>query len=259
MLADSESEIPPLKIEISKSINTLGFLLAKQPVKIYERLKVPRQIPLPPRKASVGVPANLLRQRPDIRKQERVIASRTAQIGVATAELYPSFSLTGTLGLESLDAGDFLESGSRFFSFGPSIQWRLFDRNRIRNRIDIQDSLTKQAVMTYERTVLQALNETENALTAYLQNRVRMDALNRSAVSSTRSLNLAVRLYKQGLVDFQNVLDAQTAVFSIKSRVAAARGSSALYFVSLYKALGGGWNPSGLTLDGRHQANRLKF
>lgn len=243
VLADSESEIPPLGIEISKAINTLGFLLARQPKELYESLKNLEKIPLPPKKAAVGVPADLLRQRPDIRKAERRIASETAKIGMATAELYPLFSLKGNLGLTSLDTVDFIDSSSHFFSFGPSIQWRLFDRKRIQNQINIQDSRTKQAIYQYEQTVLQALNETENSLTAYLQHRVRMDALNRSVISSRRSLKLALGLYQEGLVDFQNVLDAQQAVFSVESRVAAARGNSAIYFVALYKALGGGWNP----------------
>ncbi|MCP4646448.1 MAG: TolC family protein, partial [bacterium] len=190
ILAGSEAEVPPLRIEISRMVNTLAFLLARPPGALYDELKEFKPVPLPPSKITVGVPANLLRQRPDIRRVERQLAAQTARVGVATADLYPSLSLTGSLGLESIDASELMESGSRLFSFGPSIRWRLFDRKRIRNQIGIEDSLTKQAVFQYEKTVLNALNEVENALTAYVEQRIRADALNRSVIASQRSLTL---------------------------------------------------------------------
>jgi NodT family efflux transporter outer membrane factor (OMF) lipoprotein len=241
-LALSEAEMPLLRIEIVRAVNTLGILLNCSKGGL-DWLKEARPIPLPPCKAMVGVPVNLLRQRPDIRRAERRLAARTARIGVATADLYPAFFLSGALGLESMDAGDLVAGSSRFFSLGPSVRWHLFDRRRIRERIGIEESLTRQAMLEYEKRVLNALNEVENSLTAYVELRIRLEALDRSVQASQKSLELAVELYKQGLKGFENVLDAQQAVFIIENRLAIARGKSAVNFVGLYKALGGGWAP----------------
>jgi len=130
-----------------------------------------------------------------------------------------------------------------FFTFGPSLRWNIFDGGRIRNQIKVQDALTEQALLSYEQTVLNALNEVENALVAYLEQRIRLGALQRTVDASKRSVKLSTNLYKQGLVDFQNVLDAQRDLFNFENQLAAARGNSAVNFIRLYKALGGGWNP----------------
>ncbi len=244
VLASSEAEVPPLRIELARAVNTMAVLLGHRPGALYKELSEPKSIPIPPSKATVGVPVDLLRQRPDIRRAERQLAAQTARIGVATADLYPSFSLTGFFGYESIDTSELFDAGSRVFTFGPSLRWNFFDGGRIRNQIKVQDALTEQALLSYEKTVLNALNEVENALVAYIEQRIRFEALQRSVDASRRSVKLSTDLYKEGLVDFQNVLDAQRALFNFENQVAAARGNSAVNFVRLYKALGGGWDPA---------------
>jgi NodT family efflux transporter outer membrane factor (OMF) lipoprotein len=243
VLASSEAAVPPLRIELSKSINTMAVLLGRQPGALYDELSVPKDIPLPPKKATLGMPADLLRQRPDIRKAERQLAAQTARIGVAQADLYPSLSLTGSFGYESISSSELFKPASNAFAFGPSLRWNIFSANRIRNRVMAQDAVARQYMLRYESTVLNALNEVENALRAYIENRVRLEALTRAVAAARRSVTLSTQLYKQGLVNFQDVLDAQRDQFSLENDLATAKGNSAANFVNLYAALGGGWNP----------------
>lgn len=243
VLASSEAEVPPLEVQLTRAINAIGILLGERPGTLGRELRTVKPIPLPPPEVAVGVPADLLRRRPDIRRAERQLAAQTARVGVATADLYPTFSLAGTLGLASISTGSFFSSDSGFFSLGPLFNWNVFDGNRIRNRIKVQDARTEQALLFYESTVLDALGEVENAMTAYLQERMRLAALERSAEASRESLRLATRLYKDGLADFQRVLDAQRAVFDLDNQVAASKGEMAGNLVQLYRALGGGWDP----------------
>ncbi|MEZ4601310.1 MAG: efflux transporter outer membrane subunit [Syntrophotaleaceae bacterium] len=247
VLSASQAEVPPLRIALTRSINTMGVLLGKLPGTLFEELSRPEDIPVPPQEVAVGVPANLLRQRPDIRRAERLLAAQTARIGVATADLYPRLSLNGTFAFESFDAGDLFQGSSRAFGFGPSVRWLMFDGGRVRSQIQVQDALAEQALYQYEQTVLVALNEAENALTQYLEQRHRLAALERSVEAARRSLRLATRLYKDGLVDFQNVLDAQRVVFDNESQLAAARGDTVINLVEVYRTLGGGWDPNGST------------
>lgn len=243
VLASSEASVPPLRIELSKNINTMAILLGRQPGALYDELSTPRDIPLPPEKATLGMPADLLRQRPDIRRAERQLAAQTARIGVAKADLYPSLSLTGSFGYESVNTNDLFEPASNVFAFGPSLRWNIFSANRIRNQVKAQDAVTRQYLFRYESTVLNALNEVENALRSYIEDRVRLAAMNRAVDAARRSVDLSTRLYKQGLVNFQDVLDAQRDQFSLENDLASARGSSAANFVNLYAAIGGGWDP----------------
>ena len=243
VLASSEAEVPPLRSGLSQAVNNIGVLLGKQPGTFYDKLKAEKSIPVPPAKVAVGVPADLLRQRPDIRRAERQLAAQTARIGVATADLYPSLSLIGTLGLTSISTGDLFTGSSSFYTFGPSLKWNILDGGRIRNRIKVEDARTEQSLLTYEQAVLNALKEAENAMTAFIEQRIEFEAQQRSADAARRALKLSTKLYKDGLLDFQNVLDSQRSLFVIENEVAASRGQAALNLVSLYKALGGGWNP----------------
>jgi NodT family efflux transporter outer membrane factor (OMF) lipoprotein len=245
VLAGTQAEVPPLKIGLSRAINALAVLLGQAPGRLADDLTTPRQIPLPPEKVTVGVPANLLRQRPDVRRAERQLAAETARIGVFKADLYPSFTLFGSLGFESIESGDLFNADSRVFSFGPSLRWNIFSGGSIRQQIKAQDARTRRALFNYEQAVLNSLREVENALVAYIEDRTRLSALKRSVKASRRSVKLATDLYKQGLVDFQQVLDAQRDQFSFENQLAAARGNSAANFVRLYAALGGGWEPHG--------------
>lgn len=242
VLASTEAKVPPLNIGLSRSINALAVLLGQAPGSLPSELARPSAIPLPPERVTVGVPANLLRQRADVRRAERQLAAQTARIGVLEADLYPSFSLTGAFGFESIDAGDLFNTDSRVASFGPSLRWMIFSGGRIRQQIKAQDARTRQALLSYEQSVLNALREVEDALVAYIEDRSRLAALRRSVKAARRSVQRATDLYKQGLVDFQLVLDAQRDQFSFENQLAAARGNSAANFVRLYAALGGGWD-----------------
>lgn len=242
-LASAESQVPPLRISMWENLNNLAVLLGQRPGTLQQELMQPAPIPLPPTKATVGVPADLLRQRPDIRGAERRLAAQTARIGVATADLYPRFSLSGTFGYEAVNSQDLFNPASQIFSFGPSLRWNIFSGGSIRNEIKAQDALTRQTLLAYEQSVLNALREVENALKAYVEDRVRLEALERSVAAARRSVKLSINLYKQGLVDFQPVLDAQRDQFDFENQLAVAKGDSAANFVRLYTALGGGWNP----------------
>ncbi|MCG8685213.1 MAG: efflux transporter outer membrane subunit [Desulfobacterales bacterium] len=244
LLARAEAEVPPLNIALSQAINNLSVLLGQQPGSLHQMLVDSRPIPLPPERATVGVPADLLRQRPDIRRAERELAAQTAMIGVATADLYPSFTLNGSLGFESINTSDLFDAGSKVFSLGPSLRWNIFSRDRIRNQIKVQDALTRQRLLAYEYAILNGLREVENNLKAYIEDRVRLTALERSVDAAKRSVKLASDLYKKGLSDFQPVLDAQRDQFNYENQLASARGNASANFVRLYAALGGGWDPA---------------
>ena len=196
-------------------------------------------IPSPVAEIAVGVPAELLRQRPDIRRAERELAARTAAIGVATAELYPQFTLSGTFGY--LATSDIFDWSNRTWGFGPAMRWNLFDGGRIRSRIKVEDALTEQALATYEQTVLSAYEEVETSLSAYVEELNRREALARSVTAARESVALVSELYKSGLTDFQNVLDTQRSLFTQDDQLAESRGFVARDLVGVYAALGGGW------------------
>ncbi len=241
LLAASEAEVAPLQIALSRAIHTLSVLLGEPPGARFEQLSEYRPIPVPPGSVAVGVPADLLRQRPDIRRAERLLAAQTARIGVARADLYPRLSLSGTFAFEAIDSGDLFKGSSRAFGFGPTVRWLLFDGARVRNQVRVEDARTEQALNQYEQTVLNALKEVEGAMTEYLDQRDRLEALERAVSAARRSLQLATRLYRDGLVNFQNVLDAQRTLFDGENQLAVARGHTAMNLVALYRALGGGW------------------
>lgn len=244
VLGSSEAEIPPLNTQLNQDINALALLLGLHPGALHEELRSPAPIPIPPASVTMGLPADLLRRRPDIRAAERSLAAETARIGVATADLYPSFSLTGSFGVAAGNTSGLLKSGSEFFTLGLPFSWNLFDGGRVRSQIKAQDAVAEQALLNYEQTVLAALNEVDNAYVAYTQQRIRVQALERTVAASERSLALAIKLYKDGLSDFQSVLDAQRTLFSYDDYYAAAKGEAASDLVLLYKALGGGWDAS---------------
>jgi NodT family efflux transporter outer membrane factor (OMF) lipoprotein len=200
-------------------------------------------IPQPPEEVMVNLPAELLRQRPDIRGAERQLAAQTAQIGVATAELYPQFTLSGSFAFESFSLEDWIEKQARSFSFGPAFRWNIFDAGRIRSNIELQDALTEEALVSYEQTVLGAVEEVENAIAAYLQERDRFGALRRSVIAARESVRLVETLYRTGLTDFQNVLDTQRSQFQQEDALAESEGLVTQDLIQIYRALGGGWGP----------------
>ena len=243
-LARTESVVPLLRSRLAQSIHRLGVLLGEHPSALYPELESSAPIPAPPEDILVGVPAELLRQRPDVRRAERDLAAQTALVGVATADLYPRFSLTGFFAWESFSASDTYESASRSYSFGPSMRWNLFDGGRVRSVIQVQDARAQEALAVYEQTVLDGLEDVENSMVAYVEESDRRDALARSVDAARKSVELVTTLYRVGLTDFQNVLDMERSLFDQEDLLAQSQGRVTQNLISIYRAMGGGWAPS---------------
>ena len=237
----TESNIPLYRQAIVTAINRLGVLLGEQPQSLHAELVAPAAIPTPPSSVTLGIPTDILRQRPDIRRAERTLASQTARIGVATADLYPAFSLVGTIGFEATSS-DLFDSTNRFWSLGPQFRWNIFDGGRVRSRIQGADARAMQALAGYEQTVLQALEEVENALVAFQQEKARSAILDKSVLAAQKSTDLVRTLYITGLTDFQRLLDMERDLSQQQDTLAASQGRVSQNLVRLYKALGGGWN-----------------
>jgi NodT family efflux transporter outer membrane factor (OMF) lipoprotein len=242
-LGATESQLPRLRQLLVQEINRLSVLLGLPPSALHAELAQPAPIPSLPAEVLVGLPYDLLRQRPDVRTAERQLAAQTARIGVAAADLYPRFSLLGNFGLQATDFADWGNSASRAYSFGPSVVWNIFDGGRIRSNIRVQEALTEQALVRYERAVLDALEEAESAMVAFVEEQNRRDALERSATASAEAVELVQTLYRTGLTDFQNVLDTERSLFARQDELAASQGLVAQDLIAVYRALGGGWSP----------------
>jgi multidrug efflux system outer membrane protein len=243
-LAKTESTLPTLQIQLVQTINRLGVLLGEHPGTLHEELAKSAYIPKPLEKITVGLPVELLRQRPDIRQAERKLAAQTALIGVAKAELYPSFSLVGTFEMAANDFSDAVSySKSRMHSYGPSVSWNIFDGGRVRNRIRVEDARTEQALNRYEQTVLTALEDVENAVVSYNQEETRREALERSVMAARKSTELVKTLYINGLTDFQNVQEMERFQFEQEDQFAESEGKVIQNLIRIYRSLGGGWDP----------------
>jgi len=210
-------------------------------------------IPTPPPEVPVGLPSDLLLRRPDVRRAERELAAATAQIGAAKADLFPKFSLTGAAGFQSVSAGDWFTSGSKFWSLGPTVQWNIFDAGRIRANVKVKNARQEQALASYEKTVLASFEDVENALVAYAKEQVRRRALEDAARSSQESLRLANQLYSNGLANFINVLDAERSLYQVQDQLVQSERAVSANLISLYKALGGGWEMESRLADARGQ------
>jgi outer membrane protein, multidrug efflux system len=240
-LENTRSHIPTLQTGLAAAKNRLAVLLGKKPGEVHQELAEKKPIPMLPVTVAVGIPAETLRHRPDIRRAERNLAAQTARIGVATADLYPKFRLMGTIGLESISTGDFLESASRTWSIGPGISWNIFHGGAIRQNIKVRSALQEQALIQYESVVLKAQEEVENVLVAYSKEQRRKESLSKATNAADRAVLLARDQYQAGLVDFSNVLIAQRSLLYFQNELAQSEGAVVSNLVRLYKALGGGW------------------
>lgn len=237
LVASSEAIVPPLRIQLNRDINTIALLVGTHPQALPFDLATPRPLPVPPAEVVIGIPAELLRQRPDIRAAERRLAAQAARVGVATSALYPQFSFGGNIGTG-------FDGTPLSLSLGPSVRWTLFDGGGIRARITVEDAILEQAVLAYEQTVLRAIEEVETAMTTFIEQRLRLEAVERSAVSAREAYGLARSLYRDGLIDIQDILSVQMELLTAEGQVAEASGLATQYLVNLYKALGGGWDPT---------------
>ncbi|NOY00111.1 MAG: efflux transporter outer membrane subunit [Verrucomicrobia bacterium] len=239
-LYNTEAVVPSLEIQLTFARNRLASLLGNYAGTLDKKLGSSTNIPVPPRSLATGLPANLLRSRPDVRQAERELAAQTARVGVATADLYPRFSLLGNLNLQAIDADDLFSSPSRAFGIAPSVRWQIFAAGGIRNNIRIEKRRVEQAYKVYENAILLAVEESENSLVSISKERVRLAKLRQSVKSTEKTVKLVKDNYQNGLVDFQNVLDAERSLFTAQDDSAISEGSVSANYVRLFKALGGG-------------------
>jgi len=243
-LEQTRAQIPSLETSLAQAEHRLAVLLGRPPGALRERLAVRGPVPTVPERVAVGIPADTLRQRPDVRAAERRLAAETARIGQAQAARYPGFTLAGSIGLEALSASALGASGAATHSIAARIAAVIFDGGRLRRQVEAQSALAEQALASYEAAILTALEDVENALIA-LGNSLRREAALRNAVEAARNAALLARQrYSSGLIDFQTVLDTERTVLTIEDSLAAAQAEGTSALIQLYKALGGGWTPA---------------
>jgi NodT family efflux transporter outer membrane factor (OMF) lipoprotein len=245
-VATTESTIPLFESSARAAIYSLGVLLGREPAALEKDLAQAAPIPPAPPEIPVGLPSELLRRRPDIRRAEAQIHAATARIGVATADLFPRFFLTGSFGVTTSDVTKLGSlANNKFWSFGPSVTWPIFAGGRIYWNIKIQDALQEQALLTYEKTVLTALKDVETALVAYAKQQETRKSLAEAVINNRKAVDIATQLYLAGRSDFLNVLIAQRSLFVTEDALARSTTSVDTNLVALYKALGGGWEKVG--------------
>jgi len=241
LLATTKSQVPTLETSLQAAIHRLGVLLGQPPGALKEELAQVAPVPPTPPGVPVGLPADLLRRRPDVRRSERQLAAATAEIGVATAELFPKFSLTGIAGFQSLHTSDLFAPSSRFWTAGPSVRWRLFEMPKLHALVRAQTAEQEEALALYQQTVLVSLEDVENALVAYGKEQERYQTLGEAVDASRRAVEIANQQYTKGLGDFLNVVVAERALYESEDQFVDSERTVSLNLVALYKALGGGW------------------
>ncbi len=239
--ATTAAQLPALEAQARQAIHSLSVLLGAPPADLSAELSPEAAIPIAPPAVPAGVPSDLLRRRADIRAAEAGIHAATARIGVAAAELFPKFTLSGALGYQSDDFGSWFDWANRFWSLGPSVRWRLFETGRIRAGVELQRALQEQEVILYQQIVLTALREVEDALIAAAKEQARRQTLSEAVAANRKAVRLAQLLYTEGQTDFLNVLQAQRALYTSEDALVQSTRDVASNLVALYKALGGGW------------------
>ena len=242
LLATTRAQLPALETAFRHGENQIGILTGREPGSApLTELACETSDPTVPPVVPLGMPSELLRRRPDVRRAERQLAADTAIIGVATAELFPKFSLLATGGLQSLSAGNFFGSGSKYWAAGPMLTWRIFDIGHVRSQIKAANAHAEQTLAAYEKTVLVAFAEVDDSLIAYNSEKDRQLALAEAVAANRRALELANELYTKGLGNFLNVLDAERSLYQTEDQLADSERAVLSNLVALYKALGGGW------------------
>jgi NodT family efflux transporter outer membrane factor (OMF) lipoprotein len=235
------AQIPSLEQREAQLINALGLLLGQPPNALREELATTKPVPPVPPQVPVGLPSELARRRPDIRQAEAQLHAATAEIGVAQANFYPSLSLTGSFGLQSTQFGRLFDLNSRQWAIGPGLTIPIFQGGQLRSTLELRKVQQQEAAITFQKTVLQAWNEVDNALTAYKTEQTRRDQLIQAVAENRRALALAQSRYAQGVADFLTVLDAERSLLATQQQLAQSTTNVSSNLVALYKALGGGW------------------
>jgi NodT family efflux transporter outer membrane factor (OMF) lipoprotein len=246
VLAQTEATIPQLTIQLNQGLNALAVLLGMSPQPMDPLLRGASGIPVPPKFVAVGIPADLVRRRPDIRAAELAAMAQSAQIGIAESNLYPAFSLTGTFGTAASNVGHgkpkrVFEGSGITFAFGPAFQWNILNYGQITNQVRVEDASLQTLLVNYQNVVLQAQQQVENGLTSFLQGREQVDLLRESVAAANAALGLAFLQYNLGTRDFTTVLTAEQNLYTAQNNLAMAEGNVSTGLASLYEALGGGW------------------
>jgi NodT family efflux transporter outer membrane factor (OMF) lipoprotein len=248
LLENTRASIPQLEISLAQSENALSTLLGQPPGSLKTVLQGSQKIPAAPSQVAVSIPADMLRRRPDIRSAELVAMAQSERIGIARSELYPHFVLSGALGVHSTEPGvspyNFLDPGSLFYAIGPRVYWQFLSFGRIRNQIRVEDARFQQSLTSYQNSVLKASEEVEDGIVGFLKTLEAASSQHDAVAAARRSVELASLQYREGAVDYQRVLDSERTLLQEENSLVTLRSNSATNVVSLYKALGGGWEIS---------------
>jgi NodT family efflux transporter outer membrane factor (OMF) lipoprotein len=239
-LENTRSQIPNLRTGLQQSKNRLAVLLGRTPGSSDAELEETEPVPVPSARIAVGVPADVVRRRPDVRQAERELAAQTARVGAAVSDLYPQLRLNGSVGIETLSFREPASSRTWTASGGPRLSWAIFDPT-VRPNIEVQSALQEQALIQYRTVVLSSLEEVENAMIAYVQEQQRRENLRAATKAAQTAAELAQFQYQAGLRDFGDVLDAERSLLSFQDQLRQSDGAVTANVIRLYKALGGGW------------------
>ena len=242
-LESARASLPDLDSAREQSMNSLAILTGKAAGSLRDALQTAQPIPQVDTALAIGIPADILRRRPDIRKAERELAAETARVGKAEAALYPSLSLKGSIGLESVDLGELVSAPRKGWSIGPTLSWPVFDAGALRNQVRIQAEQQNQALFNYRAAILTATGEVENALIAYAKEQEKQRHLQKALREAERAKEFAEMQYAAGVTDFSDVLEAQRSILSFRDQLTQSSVQIVTNVISLYKALGGGWQP----------------
>ena len=248
LLFNTKSFIPQFEIGLRTSKNALSILLGLPPSDLSELMGEASVIPTAPAEVAIGIPAELLRRRPDIRRAELQASAQSARIGLAESALYPHFSLIGSIGFSSSDTfdshiSDTFQSNSIETFAGPSLTWDILNYGRIKNNVRVQDARLQQLIVNYQNTVLEASREVEDAMVSFLRSQEKVVFLQESETAAQRSVDIALIQYRDGVTDYQRVVDTESKLVDAQDKLTETRGTIASNLVAIYRALGGGWTP----------------
>lgn len=241
LLGNTRATIPTLETGIRQAKLALSLLLGMPPGDLDSILAGAGSIPTSPENVAVGIPADLLRRRPDIRRSELQAAAQSARIGIARADMFPSVRLVGTVGYAAATTSDILDSNSNFGLGAIGFDWKFLNYGRLRNNVRVQDAQFQQLVTAYQNTVLNAAREVEDGLVSFVNARERVQYLTESTTAAKRAVELSQVQYRDGIISYTLVLDAQQFMLLNEDQLTAARGEVASSLIATYKALGGGW------------------
>ena len=240
-LASTQGSIPTLESNASQMIHAIAVLLGQHPGELTEELKAEGRIPASPPEIPLGLPSDLLRRRPDVRQAERSLAAATARVGVQVANLFPSISLTGQYGSQTGSALNLVNAAARFYALGPQIKWGIFNYPATKANIRTYEARRDQQYLNYQKTVLTAFQDVENALVAYSKEKERQTALEEEVKQYEKAANVSMTRYTRGLTNFLDVLDTQRSLYAAQDALVQSRAALDIDLIALYKGLGGGW------------------